>query len=240
MPPTTRARSTTPSNDDRPRSLVGSPRVSSALIALPILLLLLLLGAGPGLRLGAGPAAAVDTGADATPVAPVRALPLGAVTDIPVRYAALAPDGVRFARVLVDAGDLLDPERALPPTRTELARAAATIVLTRRPDDTTLMTAAPSGVRVLDVTLDGDVAVIEVDGTLAAVRGTRVREEVLAQQLAQTLAEVAGVRAVRLRVEGRDVGLLWGNLDWSEGIVPLSSGELVAPSSSAPVASAGA
>lgn len=163
------------------------------------------------------------------PSAPARAIPRREPILVPVRFAALTPDGLRLERVLVEADGLIDHGRGVTPNRVALARAAATLVLTERPTDAALMTAAPSGVRVLGVTIVDDVAVVDVDRTLARVRGSRVREELLARQLAGTLAEVAGVRAVRLTVEGRDVQRLWGHLDWSEGIEPRPDDAVVPP-----------
>lgn len=181
--------------------------------------------------LASSPTGAVgpDVSPSGPPSAPARAIPRREPILLPVRFAALTPEGVRLERVLVAADGLTDGDHGVPPNRVALARAAATLVLTERPTDAALMTAAPSGVRVLGVTIVDDVAVVDVDRTLARVRGSRVREELLARQLAGTLAEVAGVRAVRLTVEGRDVERLWGHLDWSEGIEPRPDDAVIPP-----------
>lgn len=182
----------------------------------------------------------------ATPVtaaaAVVPAAAMAVATDlepsvrIPVQYIALGRDGLHLEPVVLEASAATGVALTDHPTREALARAAATLVLTARPDRAadgapdgapdgaadarTLMTAAPSGVEVRGVSIEGDVATIDVSRALLGVRGSPVREELLAQQLAHTLAEVAGTRAVLLTVEGMRIGSVWGHVDWSDGIEP--------------------
>lgn len=135
---------------------------------------------------------------------------------VPVWFVASEQGRLTLAPEPVDAAALLGDAVAV--SRLELARVAMELALTALPNDPTMATGAPEGAHVRRVELDGDVLIIDVSSRLAAVTGTRVREEALAQQLAHTALDVVGARGIRLRIDGRDVTRLWGHVDWSRPV----------------------
>lgn len=203
------------------------PTLSAALVAA------LVAGAGTGVAVGAttdaAPAALeasdlIDPREDEArvgePVRDLRDWGLDVRTNghvlVPVWFVAGERDRLRLAPEAIDATAMLGGTLAV--SRTELARVAMELVLTSLPSDPLKATGAPEGAHVLGVELDGDVLIVDVSAGLAAVSGTRVREEALAQQLAHTAWDTVGARAIRLRVEGRDVTRLWGHVDWARPV----------------------
>lgn len=88
------------------------------------------------------------------------------------------------------------------------------------PHDPALGSAVPEGVELLGVSVEGAVLTVDVDGAMAATSGASAQEVAFAGQLAHTAAELDGIDAVRLTIDGADVEDLWGHLDWSEPMEP--------------------
>ena len=102
-----------------------------------------------------------------------------------------------------------------------IARAVAALLAVPDPADPDLATSVPPGTLARDVTLEGDLAVLDLGGALAGSSGGSAEEMTFAQQLAHTVATARpGLAGVRVLLEGRPIASLWGHLDWS---VPLAA-----------------
>lgn len=90
-----------------------------------------------------------------------------------------------------------------------------TALMQASPVDPELSSAIPTGVAVLETTIDNGVATIDFSAELAAHSTGSAGEIAFAEQLAHTAAHVAGVTAIRVLIDGEPVNELWGHLDWS-------------------------
>jgi hypothetical protein len=104
------------------------------------------------------------------------------------------------------------------------ARQAFQHLISVPPDDPALQTLAPEGTKLHGVDIDRDTGVLTVDVSADIdAPGTghgSAQETAFAQQLAHTATQFAGVRSVRLLVDGEPIDELWGHLDWSQPIEP--------------------
>jgi hypothetical protein len=94
--------------------------------------------------------------------------------------------------------------------------AAVTEMLTGRPLDPNYRTGWPASARVREVTLDGDVAVVDLGGAASNSIGAE-GAEMTVQQLVWTVTAVGAdrgtqLRGVRLRLDGAEVAELWGHV----------------------------
>lgn len=88
------------------------------------------------------------------------------------------------------------------------------------PHDPALFSAVPDGVGLLGVSVEDAVLTVDVDGAMASTSGASAEEVAFAGQLAHTAAELDGIDAVRLTIDGAGIEDLWGHLDWSEPFEP--------------------
>lgn len=104
------------------------------------------------------------------------------------------------------------------------ARQAFEHLLSVPPDNPALRTMAPEGTELRGVDIDRDTGVLTVDLSqevdLPGTGHGSTEEVAFAQQLAYTATQFAGVRSVRLLVEGQEIEDLWGHVDWSKPIEP--------------------
>lgn len=80
----------------------------------------------------------------------------------------------------------------------------------------------PPGTELNDVTVEGEVAIIDLGGVLVGSAGSSNEERLFAEQLAHTALVDPSLSAVQLLVDGRAITTLWGHLDWSMPITPSS------------------
>jgi len=104
------------------------------------------------------------------------------------------------------------------------ARQAFEHLLSVPPDNPALATMAPEGTELRGVDIDRDTGVLTVDLSqevdLPGTGHSSTEEVAFAQQLAYTATQFAGVRSVRVWIEGEPIEELWGHLDWSRPIEP--------------------
>lgn len=101
------------------------------------------------------------------------------------------------------------------PAGTESAakvRAAVTEMLTGRPLDPDYADLWPDGARVLNVTVDSGVATVDLGGAAAANLGVEA-SAIAWQQLVWTVTAVPDIKALKLMLDSKAAGELWGHLD---------------------------
>jgi len=101
----------------------------------------------------------------------------------------------------------------------EVLRAVVEAVLQGPSTNPDLTTVVPEGTELLDVSIQGGIAHIDLSREVLSTRGGAAEERALAQQLAQSATQFPTVDAVRLLVEGELVDELWGHVDWSQPLV---------------------
>jgi hypothetical protein len=84
--------------------------------------------------------------------------------------------------------------------------------------DPELFTSVPAGTTLHRVSIDGDVATIDLSGGIVGSSGSSAQELTFAQQLAHTARVDASISAVQVLVDGSPITELWGHLDWSAPI----------------------
>ncbi len=77
----------------------------------------------------------------------------------------------------------------------------------------------PPGTALNGVTVEGEVAIIDLGGALVGSAGSSSEERLFAEQLAHTALLDPSLSAIKLLIDGRPITTLWGHLDWS---VPVS------------------
>ena len=106
---------------------------------------------------------------------------------------------------------------------TGVVRDAVTAMLTEPPVDEDYTSLWAKGTRVLGVRMDGSTAVIDLSKEAQTARGGAAFEGSTLQQLVWTAtAADPSVKAVRLYVEGKPAGSLWGHVDTSR---PMTRGQ---------------
>jgi hypothetical protein len=94
--------------------------------------------------------------------------------------------------------------------------AAVTDMLTVRPGDPNYRTGWPASAGVRGVTLDGDVAIVDLSGAALNSVGAETAEMAV-QQLVWTVTAASAIKGtqlqgIRLRLDGQDVSELWGHV----------------------------
>lgn len=119
----------------------------------------------------------------------------------------------------------LEPElHRVPVVNGATAKAAYTQVVAGNPDDPSLRTLAPSGTRVLGVSMHAPTLTVDLSAEAQSTRLGSGAEAAFAQQLALTATQFAGMTQVSLRIEGKPITELWGHVDWS---VPIKADQFV-------------
>lgn len=108
-----------------------------------------------------------------------------------------------------------------PVRRTKAPARAAIGEVLKKPYGRGLATMAPTGTRLLGVSLKNRVLVVDLSQQVMRNPGVGgAGEDAFAQQLAHTAAQFPSVDSVRLHVEGTAVRTLWGHRDWSQPVRP--------------------
>ena len=111
-----------------------------------------------------------------------------------------------------------------PIQRTKAPARAAIGEALKKPYGRGLATMAPTGARVLGVSLKDRVLTVDLSKQVRRNPGVGgAGEDAFAQQLAHTAAQFSSIDAVRLHVEGKAVRTLWGHRDWSQPVRPDTS-----------------
>jgi hypothetical protein len=84
--------------------------------------------------------------------------------------------------------------------------------------DPELSTSVPPGTTLHRVTIDGEVATLDLSGGIVGSSGSSAQEITFAQQLAHTARVDTTIAAVRVLIDGQPITELWGHLDWTEPI----------------------
>ena len=129
-----------------------------------------------------------------------------------------------------DNGPRLYREFHRRPVTTGVVRDAVTAMLTEPPQDKDYTSLWARGTTVRDVRMNGTTAVVDLSKEAASGRGGAACEGTTLQQLVWTAtAADPSVRAVRLLVEGKAVGSLWGHVDTSKPMTRGPAAEVLAP-----------
>ena len=161
--------------------------------------------------------------ATASPSVAVPSVSPGTVSSLPTAPASTpvaspaATTTVRVYLFLPDpaGGDahLVPVLRSVPATRAVATSALQELLAGPAPDERGLLTLIPAGTRLLGVTVDGNVATVDLSGTFESGGGSASMFGRLAQ-LVYTTTQFPTVDAVRLRLDGQPVESIGG-----EGVI---------------------
>ena len=148
-------------------------------------------------------ATAVATTPNASPGTPTTAPSASPAATTAVRVYLFQPDAA--------GGDahLVPVTRTVPSTRAVATAAVRELLSGPAPDETGLLTMIPAGSQLLGITIDGNVATVDLTGTFESGGGSASMLGRLAQ-LVYTATQFPTVNAVRLRLDGKPVDTIGG------------------------------